>query len=279
MTSAATRVLGVIGWPVSHSRSPAMHTAALAAMGEDAVYVPFAVPPGELPRAIAGLRSLGVLGVNLTLPHKQSAMALVDVLEPSARAVGAVNTIVREGERLIGANTDAAGLVLALRAEGVEPRGLRALVLGAGGAARAALHGLGEAGAAVRVAARRAEQAEALARSTRCDAVAMSALGEALRECDLLVQATSATLGGGAAAETFASTIPLSELPGSAVVIDLVYSPLETTVLRDARRRGLRALDGLGMLAGQGALALERWLGRPAPLDVMRAALSEPEAR
>jgi len=273
-------VLGILGWPVAHSRSPAMQNAALAALGIAGSYVPFEVKPESLGDAVRGLRALGVDGVNVTLPHKLEVMAFLDEVDPDARAIGAVNTIAREGDRLLGFNTDAPGLVRSLEASGVALRGARVVVLGAGGAARAAAVGIARAGAArIFVAARRPEQAETLITELGsvlgCPSSAggMDALATELAGCDLLVQSTSATLHGNPAAQPFADGLPLDALPPGAVVSDLVYQPLRTTVLAAAEARGLRTVDGLGMLLHQGALSFERWTGRQAPVEVMRAAL------
>lgn len=274
MTSAATQLLALLGHPVGHSRSPAIHTAAIEALGLDAAYLAFDVAPDALGDAVAGLRALGARGANLTVPHKQAVIPLLDAVEPSAAAIGAVNTIVRDGARLVGANTDAPGLVRSLADAGFDTAGAHVLVVGAGGAARAAAVGLAEAGAAhVTVAARRLDAAEALAGSLAVPApvraVELGALP--LGQVDLLVQATSATMGLDAD-DGFARALGLERLPDHATVIDLVYAPLETTVLRAARARGLRAVDGLGMLVWQAALAFERWLGVAPPIAAMRAA-------
>jgi shikimate dehydrogenase len=278
VTSARTRLLGVLGWPVAHSRSPAIVGAALEALAMDAVYLAFAVPPSGLAAAIEGLRALGALGANVTLPHKERVMALLDEVEPAAAAIGAVNTIVSDGDRLIGTNTDAEGLARSLRERGLTIEGACVLVLGAGGAARASVFGLSNAERIV-VAARRLDAAERLvselASHTRAqlspialaDDVAMRAAAEGT---DVLVQATSATLGD--AATAFAASLPLASLPSSAAVVDLVYAPRETAVLNAAAARGLRTVDGLGMLVWQAALAIERWLGVQPPIDVMRRA-------
>ena len=313
-----TAVYAVLGWPVAHSRSPAMHNAAFEALGIDAVYVPLAIAPERLPQAIAALRTLAIAGANVTLPHKSAMLALggtapalrggafrgtapalrggafrgtapalrggalLDDVEPAARAIGAVNTIVRDGARLLGANTDAEGLARSLQHARVTLTGARAIVLGTGGAARAALVGLAGAGVEqICVAGRRPAQAEALVAELRAHcapsvlaAADLAALpGAALAACDLLVQATSATLGAGAGAHAFAASVPLEDLPAHAVVCDLVYKPLHTALMQRASERGLRTVDGLGMLLHQGALAFERWTGRQAPLEIMRAAL------
>lgn len=279
-----TQVFGIIGWPVEHSASPGMQNAAFAAAGLDAVYVPFAVEPSRLREAVSGARALGVRGLNVTVPHKEAIVELVDEVDPDARAMGAVNTVVRSGHKLIGSNTDGPGLVRSLDEAGVTVHGRRVTVLGAGGAARAAVVGLVRAGGAeVVVAARRPERARALladlapvlgnvpARACGMD----EALGACFTETDLLVQATSATLATTGPAERFAASLPLDALPEGAAVVDLVYKPRETAVLRAAAMRGYRTVDGLGMLLHQGALAFERWTGRAAPLEAMRAALVE----
>lgn len=282
MSSAKTALLGVLGWPIAHSRSPAIHTAAFEALGIDAAYLPFAVPPPALADAILGLRALGALGANVTLPHKERVMAHLDAVEPDARAIGAVNTIVREGERLIGANTDGAGLARSLEEAGVGLGGARVLIVGAGGAARASVAGLGAAGAStITLAARRFPRAERVVADLApvcadCTLTAIdladTAAMRAAADCDLFVQATSATLDPSAGV-AFAASLPLGALPSSAAVVDLVYGP--TAVQCAAEARGLRTVDGLGMLVWQAALAFERWFGVEAPIDVMRRAANE----
>lgn len=273
----------ILGYPVHHSQSPAMHNAAFRHLGLDDTYVACAVKPGDLRPAIDGLRALNIAGANVTLPYKTDVLSLVDELTAEAEAIGAVNTLAWNDGRLLGDNTDAAGLARSLREGGATLVGAQVTVVGAGGAARAAVVGLARAGAAgVTVVARRSDAARALLqdlqpalRASGCSLrdASLSDLGDLLRHTDLLVQATSATLGQGPEAEAFATAIPLDSLPVHAIVTDLVYKPLCTAVLKAAKRRGLRTVDGLGMLLHQGALAFERWTGRPAPLDVMRAAL------
>ncbi len=284
MSHATTRVLGIVGFPVHHSRSPAMHRAAIEALGIDAVYVPFPVAPSRLADAVRGLLALGIAGVNVTLPHKQAIVALLDRVDDAARAIGAVNTVVREGEQLAGYNTDAPGLVRALEEAGARTKGARAVIVGAGGAARAAVVGLAGAGAAeIVVAARAPDKARALLESVRpalgevvAQAVAIDdgALREACSNATLLVQATSATLEDGPEALALAASLPLDALASGAVVMDVVYEPRETAVLRAANALGLRTVNGLGMLLHQGALAFERFTERAAPLDAMRRALT-----
>lgn len=274
--------LGILGWPVAHSRSPAMHGAAILALGLDADYVRFPVRPERLAAAVEGLRALGVDGANVTLPHKAAVLPLLDEVDEAARAIGAVNTIVRDGERLLGINTDAPGLVRSLTEAHVRLDRSRVVVLGAGGAARAAVVGLAQAGASeIVVAARRPALAQRLLdevapalRSAQSRASDMQHdLEESFASATLLVQATSATLDGKAGAQAFADALPVATLHASCVVTDLVYAPRQTTVLAAAAARGLTTVDGLGMLLYQGVIAFERWTGAEAPVDVMRAAL------
>lgn len=273
----STQVYGIVGYPISHSRSPAMQEAAFRALGIDARYVPFPVAPADLPAAIAGLAALGVAGANVTVPHKESVIALLDEVEPAARAMGAVNTLVRDGARWIGTNTDAEGLARSVDEAGAEV-GDRLVILGAGGAARAAVVGLGGRAKEIVIAARRIEQAEALIASlasvvpsARLSSCSMHALEPVFAGASTVVQATSATLGEGA--ETFVAQLPLRSLPAHATLVDLVYVPRRTALLRAGEARGLRTIEGVGMLVHQGALAFERWMGLAAPIDVMRAVL------
>jgi shikimate dehydrogenase len=274
---------GILGWPVEHSRSPAMQSAAFQARGLAAHYVCFSVHPDDVADAVRGLKALGVRGANVTVPHKEAVMRWLDDVTPEARAVGAVNTIVREVDRLIGHNTDAGGLTRSLDEADVLLDGARAVVLGAGGAARAAVVGLAKRGArSVVVAARRRERAEELvgalgATCAGCELISSdfehANLAAHFRETTLLVQSTSATLANAPDPTGFAAQLALEALPKDAVVVDLVYKPRETAVLAQARERGLRTVDGLGMLLHQGALAFELWTHLTAPVEVMRSVL------
>lgn len=271
----------VMGWPIAHSRSPAMHNAALRELSIPGCYVPWAVPPARLGQAVEAAAALGCGGFNVTLPHKAAVMAFLDEVDAPARAIGAVNTVIRDGSRWLGINTDAAGLSASLREAGVTLDGTRVVLVGAGGAARAAVVGLALAGAeAIAVAARRSDQARALCAElapvcgkTRVSAIEFGTqLVQAQRSAGLFIQATSATLGQ--TPPGFVETLALGELPAGAAVCDLVYKPRITAVLERAAQLGLRPVDGLGMLLHQGALAFERWTARPAPLALMRRALT-----
>ncbi len=274
--------LGIFGWPVAHSKSPQMHEAAARALGIALRYERFEVAPEDFFEAVRAKHAAGIDGYNLTVPHKVAIMSLVDEVAPAARAIGAVNTVVRRGGRYLGDNTDARGFVRSLEDAGVELSGANVVVLGAGGAARAAVVGLADAGAAeIRVLSRRPAQSEALCQSlasaVHCGLQA-APLGEAGRHfggASLLVQATSATLESNPGAQAFADSLPIEALPEGAAVVDMVYKPLETTLLARANARGLPTIDGLGMLLHQGAIAFEMWTGFAPSLDVMRSALSD----
>jgi shikimate dehydrogenase len=273
-----TAITGLIGDPVAHSRSPQIHTAAFAHLGLDVRYELWQTSADELPARVEALRAPGVLGANVTLPHKRAVMALLDRIDPQAELIGAVNTVVRADDgSLAGYNTDAPGFLAALREErAYEPAGQAAAILGASGAARAAAAALVGAGCASLVVVNRtierAEEllADLLAASERDPlllAVAPDdpALPGLLAEVGLLVNATSL---GWRADET---PLPAELIPPGALVYDMVYH--ETRLLREAAARGARTADGLGMLVHQAALSFERWTGRPAPVEVMRAAV------
>jgi shikimate dehydrogenase len=272
----------VIGDPVGHSKSPLMHAAAYRALGLPHTYEALRVAPADLPGAVASLREGLYDGLNVTVPHKERVLSLVDAVDPGARAVGAANTLARGADgRITAFNTDAPALAAELRALAAPDAHWtkeRALVLGSGGAARAAIAAFAELG--VREIAVRARAFEESAKRDRFVASAPAHVtaqpwAPSPDEAGILalVQATSAGMTGAAPGEEVAGVVDWKSLPDRAVALDVVYAPRETPWLRAARARGLRADDGLGMLARQGALALERWLGIAAPLDAMRRAI------
>ncbi len=289
---AARRRLGVLGWPVAHSRSPAMHNAALAFLGMDNwSYQRLPVPPALFQETTRALLQSGFRGANVTIPHKEAALALADSASASAEEIGAANTLTFGDDGSVAAeNTDAPGLLAAL---GLSPRGMSAQILGAGGSARAAAWALREAGAReVKVWNRTPERADALARELRVQPVPEP------RAADLLLNCTSVGLSRPAPGSKGASGLEPSatdaaelnqlaltfDLVGEySYVIDLVYGSGPTALLAAARRAGARALDGLEVLVAQGALSFEAWTGRSAPLEVMRRAardeLDRDEAR
>lgn len=289
--SGHPRQLGVIGYPISHSISPAMHNEAFREQRMNCYYAAYTVEPGEVQAAVAGVRALGLLGVNVTIPLKEAVIPFLDEVAPTARQVGAVNTIVNRGGRLVGYNTDGWGFINSLDEAGVRPKALQAVVLGAGGATRAiALH-LALAGVAgLTISNRTPERAEELAADIRAAlreagrdgrqpvaevpvrAVAAGSGQErtALMDTGLVVNCTPLGMQGDGLAQTPIPEINL--LPQRAVVYDTVYRPAETRLLKEARQRGLRTVGGLGMLVHQGACAWEYWFGRRGPVPVMYAA-------
>ncbi|MGA2454319.1 MAG: shikimate dehydrogenase [Solirubrobacteraceae bacterium] len=269
--------LGVLGWPVAHSRSPAIHNAALAALGMDGWrYQRLPVPPALFAETTRALGASGFLGANVTIPHKHAALALAAQCSPAAREIGAANTLTFAADGTIAAeNTDAPGLIAALECS---PRGMRTLVLGAGGSARAVAWALREAGASeVSVWNRTPERAQTLARELGVRAV--SSAGPA----DLLVNCTSVGLQAGAGVERSATEaealnqlgLTFDQVGEYSYVVDMVYRSGSTQLLAAAKAHGARTLDGLEVLVAQGALSFELWTGCKAPLEVMRRAVRQ----
>lgn len=258
--SGTTRLAAVIGDPVRHSRSPRLANAAFAAAGLDWLMVALTVPEGDGAAAVDAARVLGLGGLMVTMPHKAAVIPALDDLTPAARALGAVNSIAWEGDRLVGDNTDGPGLVDSLRADqGLDPAGLRCVVAGAGGAARSVVWALADAGAAsVVVVNRTVERAEVAAALAGPAGRVGTALDVA--EVDLVVNATS--VGMGAAPDALGPLpFPGEALRPGQVVVDLVYQPLETPLLRAAAAAGAQPVDGLGMLVHQAARSIRRWTG------------------
>lgn len=256
-----TQLCGVILHPAGHTRSPAMHNAAFAALGVDAVYVAFDVPPDDLAAAVAGARALGVRQLAVSIPHKEAVIAYLDEVDETARRIGAVNTVTLRDGRLAGANTDWIGAVKAIERE-TSLRDRSVVVLGAGGTARAVAWGARFRGARVTVLNRTAARAEKLA--TELGAGAAGPLEDLPRTpCDVLVNTTSVGL------RSDASPVPAEWIPPGAVVLDAVYDPPETRLLRDAAARGARPIGGKWMLVHQAAEQIRIWSGREAPIDVM----------
>jgi shikimate dehydrogenase len=261
------QVYGLVGNPVGHSLSPPMHEAAYAALGMDARYATFEPTPDDLPVAIEGARALGVAGLNVTVPFKEAVLDLVEPDDLAAR-VGAVNTVDFSGDRATGHNTDVAGVQRAFDHHDVTVADRSAVVVGAGGAGRATAFALADEGASVAVANRTVERAEALAADVEgATGHGLDALDALLPDADLLVNATSV----GMASDE--SPVPARLLHEGLAVLDAVYQPLETRLLRDADAAGATTVDGAWMLLYQGVEAFELWTGRPAPVDAMNEAL------
>jgi shikimate dehydrogenase len=266
------RVAGVIGWPVSHSRSPLLHNFWLRRYGIDGAYVPLPTRAEDFAAAVHGLRAAGMRGANVTIPHKEAAFALCDQVDESARRAGAVNTLVFSAAGISGSNTDGYGFLANLRAHGVATAG-PALVLGAGGAARAIAAALMAEGARVTVCNRTAARAGALAEALPgLRVVGWEDRARALADQALLVNTTSLGMEGHAALP-----MDLAHAPAGLAVADIVYAPQETALLREARAHGLTAVTGLGMLVHQAVPGFAAWFGvRPEVDDAVFAAILGP---
>lgn len=268
--------LGIIGYPIGHSMSPVFQQAALDACGVDARYVAYQVAPDEVEGFVNGLRQPGILGINVTVPHKLAVMPFLDEIDDWATEAGAVNTIVNRDGRLTGHNTDGYGFLRALReGAGFEPAGRSVLILGAGGAARGVVLALAREGAGeLTIANRTRERAESLAhlaQGRNISAQAIPLLGDylvsAASTAELIVNCTTIGMTHGPDVEPI--PLPWEAIPPGALVYDLVYNPLETQLLLQAARVGLATLGGIEMLVYQGAASFEMWLERPAPVPVM----------
>ena len=266
--TGTTRVAGVIGDPVRHSLSPVIHNAAFAETELDWVFVAFEVCEGDAPAAIAGARAMGIDGLSVTMPHKASVMAALDRLSPVATRLGAVNCIVREGTELVGHSTDGAGLVDALAYdEGFSPEGKQCVVIGAGGAARAVVLALADAGANEVVVINRTRENAELAAALAGKSGRVGTEADA-RAAELVINATPLGMVGTPAGPAIDPTL----FHSNQLVVDLVYAPPITPTIQAARAAGAHAVGGLGMLVHQAAHAFTLWTGHEAPLPAMSAA-------
>lgn len=263
-----TRTVGLIGWPVEHSRSPAMHNAAFKALDLDWRYVLLPTPLDQLAAVVGRIRSGELSGANVTIPHKQAVMAFLDEIDPAAQAVGAVNTIVRRGNRLIGYNTDTLGFRRALLETGVVIENQPCAILGAGGSARAVVHVLRELGARLTLYARDVAKASVLS----SEAHLLSEAAQIDPATRLIVNTTPVGLSPNVDASPWPADIPL---PSKALVFDLLNNPPRTRLMQQAEEQGLRAVNGWGMLVYQGAAAFKLWTGVEPPVEVMMTALRE----
>jgi shikimate dehydrogenase len=278
---AKTQVCAILGHPVGHSLSPAIHNAAFDALGLDYAYVAHDVAPDSLAAAIAGVRALGYRGLSVTIPHKVAALACVDDVDATARTIGCINTVVNDHGHLTGHNSDGLGALAALRRAGADPVGRRVVILGTGGAARALAVTLAASATPQRIVLLGVVLDE-LARLTRdvdglgrCESIGRelsdATLEEALAEADLLLQCTPVGMHPKAEASLVRPGLLRPELS----VFDAVYNPRRTALLNAAAAAGCRVVEGLEMFIGQAVVQFELWTGQPAPIDVMRRIVEE----
>ncbi len=274
MISGRTKVIGVIGDPITQSLSPVMHNAAFAFLNLDYVYVAFPVLTGQAPEAVRAMPILGIVGLNVTTPHKTTAAVACDELSSHAQQLQAVNTLIlREDGTIFGDSTDGAGFINFLKDEHVEISNRTVLVIGAGGSARAVIQALGEHNARVLVAARRADAAKSAASlAPNAEPLEFTAIPQRLPEADIVVHCTPVGMLGED------PVVELDALRPNQIVVDLINNPRQTKLLKAAAVLGCRTFNGLEMLVHQGALSFEMWTGQPAPWNAMRAAVETAQA-
>lgn len=282
LISGKTKLLGIIGSPVTHSMSPAMQNAAIAHLDLDYVYVPFSVLPEQLETAIAGFTAIGLQGFNITIPHKQAIIPFLDEISDEAKAVGAVNTAWRTEQGWSGTNTDVIGFLAPLRSLNWDWSTIAPIVLGNGGAARAVVAGCAKLGCPkLHLAGRSAEKLEQFVASWQSSPLQIELVTHTWEALDELVAIASLIVNTtpiGMHPHTQASPLTdqqMQQLPSSAIAYDLIYTPSPTQFLRQAAAQGAQTIDGTEMLIHQGAAALEQWVGQPAPIEVMRQALQQ----
>jgi shikimate dehydrogenase len=259
-----TKLYGVVGYPIGHSMSPVMQNAAFSAKGLNAVYLAFETK--DIEGCLKGMKTLGISGMSVTIPHKSALISLLDDVDALAMKIGAVNTIINTGGRLVGYNTDAIGALKALE-EKIDLTGKSCLLIGAGGAARAIGFGLKEKGVTISVANRSSDRGRELAALLDSPYMPLKNVGD--NKADLLIQTTPVGM------YPHVDRCPIHEhvLKGGMVVMDIIYNPIETRLLKMARRRGCRTIDGLSMFIHQGAEQFRLWTGLDAPISDMAHAL------
>jgi shikimate dehydrogenase len=277
-----TRVCAIIGDPVEHSLSPVMHNAAFKKLGLNLVYVAFTVTARELKDAVLGAKSLGLRGLNVTMPHKNAVMNYLDEVDATAKAIGAVNTVLNNNGKLVGYNTDGKGAMIALQESGVYLEEKKLLLLGSGGAAKAIAYQAAQDVEELVILNRTPEKAEQLAEMLRMSfgakvkggPLSSEVLKEELPTTDILVNSTSV----GMHPDVDSSPVPSDLMHSDLSVMDIIYNPLETKLVKDAKVAGAKVVSGVEMLIYQGAVAFQIWTNCPAPVDVMKsAALNELE--
>jgi len=272
--SGKTRVYGVIGDPIEHSLSPVIHNAAFAALGLESVFLAFRVKPAEVGNAVSGMRALGIHGLNVTMPHKTTVIPHLDEVDKTARFLNAVNTIHNKNGKLWGFNTDGVGALKALRENGVDPKGKKVLLLGAGGASRAIAYTIAHEADELVILNRTVKPAKELARQLRqllpkkisAEALSPETIEDNLMDSEVLINATSI----GMKPNVNETPVNPKWLRTNLAVMDIVYNPLETKLAKIAKEAGAKVVSGVEMLIYQGAASFEIWTGKSAPIQVMR---------
>lgn len=275
--SGRTRICGVIGDPIEHTLSPIMHNAAFKHLGLDFAYLAFRVEKAELKNAIKGMRSLGIHGLNVTMPHKSEVIKYLDDVDSTANFIGAANTILNDAGKLLGFNTDGIGAIRALEENGVKIEGKKMLLLGAGGAAKAIAFSAAEHLDELVILNRNVGKAKGIAEGLRrkfnkkitADSLSQDAIKENLKNSDILVNATSV----GMHPNENQSLIAKEWLKPDIYVMDIIYNPIETKLLKNAKEMGSKVISGIEMLIHQGAASFEIWTGRRAPIKIMKDAI------
>ncbi len=277
--SGKTRVCAVIGDPIEHSLSPAIQNAAFQALKLDFVYAAFRVKPSEVGNALAGMRALGIVGLNVTMPHKEAVIPHLDKIDETAKFLNSVNTIHNRDGKLFGFSTDGIGALRALKENGADPKGKRVLLLGSGAAARAAAYALVQEADELLVLNRTVSEAKELAEALKrkfnkkvaANSLSQEVIKEKIRDTDILINATSI----GMKPNTSQSPVEPASLKSDLAVMDIVYNPVETKLAIDAKAAGAKVVSGVEMLIYQGAASFEIWTGQQAPVQVMRKAALE----
>ena len=274
--SGKTRVCGVIGDPIEHTLSPIMQNAAFEALNLDYVFLAFKVKPAQVENAVNGMRALNIRGLNVTMPHKSPVLNFLDRVDLSAQIIKSVNTILNRENKLFGFNTDGVGALKALRENGVEPKGRKVLLLGAGGAARAIAYTMAKEADELAVLNRTVKQAQDLAKLIEktvnkkivTGSLSPSEIQRNLQDADILINATSIGMKPNADESPVAPKLLRRDL----AVMDIVYNPIETKLAKEAKAAGAKVVSGVEMLIYQGAASFEIWTGKSAPVEVMRQA-------
>jgi shikimate dehydrogenase len=276
--SGNTKICGIIGHPIEHTLSPAMHNAAFRELDLDHIYIAFDVESKNLRESISGIRSLGIHGLNVTIPHKEDVIKYLDEIDPEAEKIGSVNTIVNRDSRLVGHNTDGAGAIKALKDNKVELKEKRVLLLGAGGSAKSIAFTLSKFVKKIMILNRTEVRAEKLADNLKLmfdieiawDHLSQKTVRQNLIDTDILINATS--VGMNPKSE---SLVKSEWLTSRICIFDVVYNPNGTKLIQNANRIGAKAIDGIDMLVYQGAMAFKIWTGREPPIDVMKEAIKK----